>query len=169
MKTRILTRASLLTAAALVIFVLEAQLPPLTAIPGIKPGLSNVCTLFAMETLGPGWAFGLLLVRVGLGTLLTGQTMAFFYSLSGALLAYAVMLLLRKPLRGKTLWVRSVFGAMGHQLGQLMTALLLTRVYAALYYLPVLLAAAIVTGAFTGLCAQLVLARLPQGAKEDSA
>ena len=78
------------------------------------------------------------------------------------------MLLLRKPLRGKTLWVRSVFGAMGHQLGQLMTALLLTRVYAALYYLPVLLAAAIVTGAFTGLCAQLVLARLPQGAKEDS-
>lgn len=54
-----LTLTAVLTAAALVMFVLESQLPPLTAIPGIKPGLSNIFTLFTMETLGPGWAFGL--------------------------------------------------------------------------------------------------------------
>ena len=38
-KLRKLTLAALLTAAGLVVFVIEAQLPPLAAIPGIKPGL----------------------------------------------------------------------------------------------------------------------------------
>ena len=59
MRLKKLTLTAALTAAALVMFVLESQLPPLTAIPGIKPGLSNIFTLFTMETRGPGWAFGL--------------------------------------------------------------------------------------------------------------
>ena len=53
MRLKKLTLTAVLTAAALVMFVLESQLPPLTAIPGIKPGLSNIFTLFTMETLGP--------------------------------------------------------------------------------------------------------------------
>ena len=52
MRLKKLTLTAVLTAAALVMFVLESQLPPLTAIPGIKPGLSNIFTLFTMETLG---------------------------------------------------------------------------------------------------------------------
>ena len=47
-KLRKLTLAALLTAAGLVVFVIEAQLPPLTAIPGIKPGLSNVFTMLTL-------------------------------------------------------------------------------------------------------------------------
>lgn len=42
MRLKKLTLTAVLTAAALVMFVLESQLPPLTAIPGIKPGLSNI-------------------------------------------------------------------------------------------------------------------------------
>ena len=82
-KLRKLTLAALLTAAGLVVFVIEAQLPPLTAIPGIKPGLSNVFTMLTLFWVGPSWALGTMFVRVSLGCLLTGQTMAFFYSLSG--------------------------------------------------------------------------------------
>ena len=48
MRLKKLTLTAALTAAALVMFVLESQLPPLTAIPGIKPGLSNIFTLFTM-------------------------------------------------------------------------------------------------------------------------
>ena len=81
-KLQKLTLAALLTAAGLVVFVIEAQLPPLTAIPGIKPGLSNVFTMLTLFWVGPGWALGTMFVRVSLGSLLTGQTMAFFYSLS---------------------------------------------------------------------------------------
>ena len=99
MKLRKLTLTAVLTAAALVMFVLENQLPPLTAIPGIKPGLSNIFTLFTMETLGPGWAFGLFFTRVTLGCVITGQGSAFLYSFAGGLCAYALMLLLRRKLR----------------------------------------------------------------------
>ena len=77
-KLQKLTLAALLTAAGLVVFVIEAQLPPLTAIPGIKPGLSNVFTMLTLFWVGPGWALGTMFVRVSLGSLLTGQTMAFF-------------------------------------------------------------------------------------------
>ena len=115
-KLQKLTLAALLTAAGLVVFVIEAQLPPLTAIPGIKPGLSNVFTMLTLFWVGPGWALGTMFVRVSLGSLLTGQTMAFFYSLSGGFAAFLVMWALRKPLGEQKLWVLSAFGAMGHNL-----------------------------------------------------
>lgn len=70
-KLQKLTLAALLTAAGLVVFVIEAQLPPLTAIPGIKPGLSNVFTMLTLFWVGPGWALGTMFVRVSLGSPLT--------------------------------------------------------------------------------------------------
>ena len=160
MRLKKLTLTAVLTAAALVMFVLESQLPPLTVIPGIKPGLSNIFTLFAMEALGPGWAFGLFLTRVTLGCVITGQGSAFLYSLAGGLCAYVLMLLLKKALRGNTLWVRSVLYAMAHNAGQLAAAAAITRTCAVWSYLPVLIPAAILAGTLTGLCAQLVLNRL---------
>jgi len=159
MRLKKLTLTAALTAAALVMFVLESQLPPLTAIPGIKPGLSNIFTLFTMETLGPGWAFGLFFTRVTLGCVITGQGSAFLYSLAGGLCAY-VLMLLRKALRGNTLWVRSVLCAMAHNAGQLAAAAAITRTCAVWSYLPVLIPAAILAGTLTGLCTQLVLHRL---------
>lgn len=160
MRLRRLTLTGLLTAAALVMFLLEAQLPPLTAIPGIKPGLSNIFTLFAMEALGPGWALALLLVRVTLGSVITGQMSAMLYSLAGGLTAFAVMLALRRTFRGSRLWIKSVFCAMAHNLGQLTAASAIAGTSAIWYYLPVLTLAAILAGSLTGLCTQLILARL---------
>ena len=77
MNTRKLTLTALLTAIALCIFTAEAQLPSLTAIPGIKLGLANVVTVFAMYALGPGATLCIVLVRVTLGCIATGQMMAF--------------------------------------------------------------------------------------------
>ncbi len=162
MKLKKMTFCAVLTAAALVTFVLESQIPPLTAVPGVKLGLANVFTLFALETLGAGWALALLLVRVLLGSIVTGQMTALIYSLSGGLAAFAGMLLLKKPLCGDKLWVRSVFCAMLHNVGQLAAASAVMATNAIWYYLPALLLAAILTGGFTGLCAQLCLRRLGQ-------
>ena len=53
MKTRKLTTLSLLTAIALTIFMVETQIPPLTPIPGIKMGLSNIVTVFVVFAIGP--------------------------------------------------------------------------------------------------------------------
>ena len=57
MKTKKLAVTALLAAVALTVFVIESNIPPLTPIPGIKPGLSNIVTLFAVYVLGPGSAF----------------------------------------------------------------------------------------------------------------
>ena len=44
LKWKQLAAAGMLTAAALIVFVIEAQIPPIVPIPGIKLGLSNVVT-----------------------------------------------------------------------------------------------------------------------------
>lgn len=162
---RKLTLCAVLTAAALVTFVIELQLPPLTGIPGIKPGLANIFTLFALCWLGRGWAFALMMVRVALGCIVTGRMMALGYSLAGGALAYLVMAVLLYVISERQLWVVSMFGAMAHNLGQMLVARFVAGVAAIWYYLPVLLLSALVTGLFTGLCAQLVLKRLRRGAE----
>ncbi len=160
---RKLTLCAVLTAAALVTFVIELQLPPLTGIPGIKPGLANIFTLFTLCWLGRGWAFALMMVRVVLGCLITGRMTALGYSLVGGALAYLVMAALLYVISERQLWVVSMFGAMAHNLGQMLVARFVAGVAAIWYYLPVLLLSALITGLFTGLCAQLVLKRLRRG------
>ena len=162
---RKLTLCAVLTAAALVTFVIELQLPPLTGIPGIKPGLANIFTLFALCWLGRGWAIALMMVRVVLGCLITGRMTALGYSLVGGALAYLVMAVLLYVISERQLWVVSMFGAMAHNLGQMLVARFVAGVAAIWYYLPVLLLSALATGLFTGLCAQLVLKRLRRGAE----
>lgn len=158
-RVRRLTQSALLAAIALTIFVVEAQIPLPLPIPGLKLGLSNVVTLFALKKLGKKHALGIVLVRIVLGNLILGQVMAMLYAFGGGLLSFAVMALLcgRFPL--KQLWAVGAFGGIAHNLGQTAVALLVTQTPALLVYLPVLLLCGILTGAFTGLCAGLLCAR----------
>jgi heptaprenyl diphosphate synthase len=162
MTTRRLTRMAVLTAVALTIFVVELQLPSLTPIPGVKLGLANIITVYAMFTLGAADALCILVARILLGSFFAGQIMALLYSLAGGLLCYLVMLGLRRVLTVRQIWVCGVLGAVAHNLGQMAVAILLTSTPALLYYLPVLMVSGILSGAFTGLCAQFAANRLPQ-------
>lgn len=157
-----LTRMALLTAVALIIFMVEAQLPPLAPIHGIKLGLANIVTVYAMFALSPGQALAILVCRVFLGSVFSGQLMTLFYSMGGGLLCWLVMLLLRRSLTKKQLWVAGVIGAVFHNVGQIAVAIALTRTPGLIVYLPVLTVSGILTGAFTGLCTQFLLARLEQ-------
>ena len=156
---RRLTYMAVLTAIALTIFMAEAQLPALAPLPGIKLGLANIVTVYAMFALGPGPAGLILLARVLLGSLFAGG-MPIFYSLSGGVSCYLAMRLLRRLLTPRQMWVCSVLGAMAHNAGQIGAAVLITRTPGVAVYLPVLLVSGILTGLFTGLCAQFVFSRL---------
>ena len=155
-----ITRDALLLTAALVIYLLEAQLPPLAPLPGVKLGLANIITVYAMFRVGAKDALAILLLRVLLGSLFGGNWMAFAYSLAGGIFCYAAMLLLRKILTEKQIWVASAVGAIFHNIGQTLTAMALFRTAAVAVYFPVLVASGVVTGVFTGLCAQFLSARL---------
>ena len=71
-QTKRLTLCALLTAIALTIFVAEAQIPPVVPVPGMKLGLANIVTVYAMFALGPGDTLMILLCRIFLGSLFAG-------------------------------------------------------------------------------------------------
>ena len=151
---------ALLTAIALTIFMAEAQIPNPFPIPGIKLGLANIVTVYAMFVLGPADTLMILVSRVFLGSVFSGQMMTFFYSLSGGLVCYVSMLFLRRILTKDQIWVCSVIGGGCHNIGQLLAAILIARTPALVLYLPYLLPAGLAAGLFTGLCAQFLIRRL---------
>ena len=159
MKTRKVTLLALLTAIALTIFMVEAQIPALVPIPGIKLGLSNIVTVFAVFALGPKDACLVLAARIFLGAVFAGNFSTIFYSAAGGALAIAVTIGLRRILTKKQLWVAGALGAVAHSIGQMAMAMLLTLTPGLLVYLPVMIAVSIVTGTFTGLCAQFLVNR----------
>lgn len=160
MRARRLALCALLTAIALTIFVLEAQIPLPLPIPGLKLGLSNIVTVFALAVLGWKETLAIVLIRIVLGNLITGQGMAMLYSLAGGLLSFLCMALVFRVLKKNQLWVSGVIGGIAHNIGQMAVAVAVTGTPSLLIYLAVLLLCGIVTGAFTGLCAQLLRNRL---------
>ena len=134
--TRRLTRLALLTAIALTIFMVEAQIPVPIPIPGVKLGLANIVTVYAVFVLGPWDALSILVVRVFLGAVFSGQMMTL------------------------QIWLCSPVSAIFHNLGQLLVAAALMGTWVVMAYLPYLVIAGAVSGLFTGLCAQFLIGRL---------
>lgn len=163
-KTKKLALMAMLTAASLIVFVIEAQIPAPVPVPGVKLGLANVITLVAMLLLGRREAGLILLVRIAMGSVFAGGVSGFIFSICGGVLAYAVMCLTVRALPLKMLWVVSALGAVAHNIGQLIAAVAITKTAALLVYAPVLLASGIVTGVFTGLAAAYLLIRLDKRA-----
>lgn len=157
MRTKKLTQMAMLSAVAIIIFVVEAQIPLPVAIPGMKLGLSNVVTLFALWTLGKKEAGLILLVRILLGNIVAGTFMMMLYSAVGGLLCLLLMMVMKPLFSEKQIWILSIFGAIAHNAGQLGTAVFVTSTPGLLLYAPVLLLSAIVTGFFTGQCAQAAI------------
>lgn len=159
MKTKKLVLLGLLTAIALTIFMIEAQIPGLVPIPGIKLGLSNIVTVFAVFAIGSWEGAAVLFVRVFLGAVFAGNFSTVLYSAAGGLCAIFVTVLLKNILTDKQLWVAGSLGAVAHSIGQMAAAIVISGTPSLAVYLPVMMVCSIVTGLFTGLCAQLVLKR----------
>ena len=159
MQTRKLTRMALLTAIALTIFMVEAQIPALVPIPGVKLGLSNIVTVFAVYTMGSKEGAMILAARIFLGAVFAGNFSTIFYSAAGGACAILVTIGLKRLLTRRQLWVAGALGAVAHSIGQMAVAVAMTGTPGLLMYLPVLVICSIVTGLFTGLCAQLLVKR----------
>ncbi|HRE17661.1 MAG TPA: Gx transporter family protein, partial [Rhodocyclaceae bacterium] len=116
-------RIARLTAAAIGLSLLDAAIP--SPLPGVKPGLANIVTLFVLARFGwraAAWVSGL---RVLAGSFLLGSFLApgFFLSLVGAIASLAMLALARYlPQRwfGPVSW--SILAALAHIGGQLVLA-----------------------------------------------
>jgi heptaprenyl diphosphate synthase len=150
-RTKKLVLTAILAAAALAVYVLEAQIPAPIPVPGVKLGLANIVTLAAMALLGRKQALAVLAVRLVLGSMFSGGFSALLYSVAGGALAYAVMAALIGLM---PLWAVSALAAIAHNLGQLVVAVLVTGTPGLFWYAPALLLSAILTGWVTWLAAQ---------------
>ena len=66
---------------------------------------------------------------------------------------------LKRILTKDQLWVAGALGAVAHAIGQMAVAIAMTATPGLIVYLPVLIATSIVTGLFTGFCAQFLVKR----------
>jgi len=159
MKLKKLTQLALLTAVALIIFMVEAQIPPPVPIAGVKLGLANIVTVFCVFAIGSKEAAAVLFCRIFLGAVFAGNFSTILYSGAGGLLAILATIALKRILTLKQLWVAGCIGAIAHSVGQMAAAVIIAQTPGLFVYLPVMIAISIVTGCFTGLCAQVLLNR----------
>lgn len=156
---RRLVICAVFAAIALSVFVLESYIPPIVPIPGVKLGLSNIVVLLTLVLLGPWESLAVCVVRVVLGSLLTGTPLSMLYSLGGGLLSLAAMIVVFRFLKNSGVPIVSIFGAFFHNIGQIAVAVLLIGA-GVVAYLPVLLLSGAITGLFTGLVSAFVAKRL---------
>lgn len=148
-RTKKLVFLSLLVGIALVIYVIEAQIPVL--FPGVKLGLANIISLFALIVLGWKEALIIVILRTIMGSIFGGSVSSFLFSMVGGILSNIIMILLYKYFRNSIgLASISICGAIFHNIGQLLVAAFIIQDLRIYFYLPILLISAIATGYFVG-------------------
>lgn len=153
---------SLLVAQGVVIGLIENMIPyPFAFAPGAKLGLANLITIIALFTMPKRDSFLLIWLRLILTTLLVGTVSTFLYSMSGSLLSYFGMLLVKQlgPKRVSIIGI-SAAGGFLHNVGQLVTASWIAQSWSVMLYLPVLAFFGILSGIAIGIAANYLLQRV---------
>lgn len=153
---------ALLVAQGVIIGLIENMIPyPFAFAPGAKLGLANLITIIAIFTMPKKESFLLVWMRLILTTLLGGTISTFLYSMSGALLSYFSMLLVKKlgPKRVSIIGISATGGFM-HNVGQLVTASWIAQSWSVMLYLPILSFLGILSGIAIGIAANYLLQRV---------
>lgn len=168
-RSRMIARSALMIALALVLSYTERLIPlqMLIPLPGVKLGLANIVTMIALYLLGGKNALVILVLRCILGNMFGGGFTSLLFSLTGGLLALGAMALAKKC-RALSIYGVSVLGAAAHNIGQILSSMMLMHSVYIAAYLPYLLGVALMTGLATAACASGVLRSLISGGGKNS-
>ena len=149
---RILVLSAMLTAAAAALSVLEGFIPLhlVVPIPGLKLGLANIVTMFAIFALGYKYTFPIVIARCLLGAMFAGGPVSLAFSLSGALTAAVVMMVMEKGY-GKlfSYYGISLAGSAAFNIMQVIAAAAILQDTAVFSYLPLIMTGGAATGILT--------------------
>lgn len=159
MKTKRVAFLGLSIALAMILSFVESQIPALVAIPGIKVGLPNLVIVFLLYRVGWKDAVIVSVIRTLLVSILFGNIQMLTFSVAGAALSLASMILLKKTNWFSTITV-SIVGGIFHNIGQIIAAILWTETIGIVSYLPVLLVSGTVAGAVIGLISGMLVEKL---------
>ncbi|SET35122.1 heptaprenyl diphosphate synthase [Natronincola peptidivorans] len=155
MNTKTITRFGLLASVALVLGYFERFIPIAHGLPGVKLGLANTVLLYALYLMNTKSAFGLMLIKVVMSGILFAGVSGMIYSFAGGLLSIVMMIVMKKFVDTSIVGV-SIIGAVFHNVGQLLVASMVVQTKGLLFYMPILLISAIITGVLTGVTAKHV-------------
>ena len=158
MKVQKMALLGVLTAAAIVIAILESFIPSV-GIPGVKLGLANIVILIILFELGIWEAVVVNLLRVLVVSFVRGTflSMGFFMSLTGCVFSLGIMILFYLLIKKFSIIGVSVIGSIFHVAGQILIAMIYLGSAYIFLYLPVIAISAIITGVFVGIVAKLII------------
>jgi len=142
-----------LTALAISLHVLEAVFP--SPLPGVKPGIANIVTLYVLTQYGFGTAAWVSLLRVFASSLLLGHFLSptFVLSLSGSIFSLVALFFAQHlPKKYFSVITLSILAAFAHIGGQLLIVRLWLIPHVGVSYLiPIFALAALIFGLINGL------------------
>jgi len=156
--TRKIVQMSFLVAVASILFSIETLVQ--SPIPGVRLGLANIATILSLKWWGMKEAVIVLVMRVLIGSFLTGKFLqpVFLFSLSGGLAAAVAMgLVMVYENRVFSLIGISILGALFHNLTQISVAYFLYIHQIEIFFLlPLFIFSSLITGILIGFLAYLV-------------
>ena len=149
-----------LTALAIGLHLLEAVFP--SPLPGVKPGIANIVTLYVLYQYDFATAAWVSLLRVFASSLLLGHFLSptFVLSLSGAIFSLSALFLAQRlPKQYFSVISLSVIAAFAHIAGQLIVVRFWLIPHAGVSYLiPIFALAALIFGVINGVITAKLLA-----------
>lgn len=152
--------SALLAVMSLTLYIVEGMIPPVVAIPGFRIGLAYFPVLFSLYLGGRWKAYDtalILIARILLSALVSGNITALLFSLCGGALSFAAMAVTHLFI--KEAWgvfPAGIFSAVMHNVGQILAASLIYSL-SVFAYLPFLAVAAVVTGTFIAAAVWFIL------------
>ena len=147
----------LFSAIAIIFGYVESLFP--LGIPGVKLGLANLVIVFLLYLYGIREAIAVSFIRILVIGFLFGNLFSILFSLAGAAISLAVMVLLKKT-KGFSVVGVSVAGGVAHNIAQIIVASFVVGNLNLFWYLPVLLISGVTAGFLMGILATEVLKRI---------
>lgn len=161
--TRKITFLSLLTAIAIILGYIESLIPFTLPIPGSKIGLANIISILTLYNYDIKETLIVSLLRCLIVAITFTNLYMFLYSITGAMFSLFIMYMLKRS-KAFSILIVSISGAIFHNLGQLIVAIIFLG-FNIIYYFPYLIIIAIISGSFMGIIATTLIKKLPKQLK----
>lgn len=154
MKVNKLTTLGILSALAVALSAIDSVFTPLLPL-GIHIGLAYIVIMFCIIKIDTKSAFIIVFIKV-LFVFITRGTTAFMMSVVGSFLSLVIIYLCLKKFNA-SVFLSCVMGAISHNLGQLISAIIITQNISTAYYSFILIIGGILSGIFTGFILNVIL------------
>ena len=152
---------SLLVSIGIVLGIVESIMPIPFMAPGAKLGLSNIVVLITLVLFNFKDAAIVAVLKSIILSMIVGNVSSLFYSLTGSLFSLIAMYFVYKFFsKYFSLIGVSIFGAMAHNIGQILVASIVMNNFKIFYYLPVMMLTSLFTGYFVGLSSIFIVKNL---------